>query len=200
MDRYQMCKNDPYLIEGTECLKNRKGITDVSQLEQAEREDTYNNIRYVQKQRSPYSLETMRYIHKTLFSSLYEWAGEIRSVGIWKGATRFCAPERIEKEALKLFFELNQDLFEKGKYWNLIEAADRLSYHYGELNILHPFREGNGRTQRILFEFIAQDIGYSIRWLTDSDQWIKANISAYTTNHVELCDLFKDILEPAWHE
>jgi cell filamentation protein len=132
-----------------------------------------------------------------LFSSLYEWAGEIRRVGIWKGATKFCAPERIEKEAVKLFDALNQDFSEKGRFWNLNKAADRLAYHYGELNILHPFREGNGRTQRVLFEFIAQDIGYSIRWLDDSDQWIGANISAYTTDHTALREIFLDILEPA---
>jgi len=132
-----------------------------------------------------------------LFSSLYEWAGEIRRVGIWKGNTRFCAPERIEKEASKLFDALNRDFAEKSKRWYFSEAADRLAYHYGELNILHPFREGNGRTQRVLFEFIAQDIGYSIRWLEDSDQWIAANISAYTTNHEALREIFLDILEPA---
>lgn len=197
MDRYQMCESDPYLIRGTDCLINRMGITDINELERAERETTYENIRGVQQQSRPYSLSTMMYIHKALFSSLYEWAGEIRRVGIWKGGTTFCAPERIEKEASKLFDALNKDFAEKGKFWNLSEAADRLAYHYGELNILHPFREGNGRTQRVLFEFIAQDIGYSIRWLDDSDQWIAANISAYTIDHAALREIFLDILEPA---
>jgi len=197
MDRYQMCESDPYLIKGTDCLKNRLGITDINELEQAERNATYQSIRSVQDQSGPYTINTMKYIHKMLFSSLYEWAGEIRRVGIWKGATKFCAPERIEKEAVKLFDALNQDFSEKGRFWNLNKAADRLAYHYGELNILHPFREGNGRTQRVLFEFIAQDIGYSIRWLDDSDQWIGANISAYTTDHTALREIFLDILEPA---
>lgn len=139
----------------------------------------------------------MQYIHRTLFSSLYQWAGEIRKVGIWKGETRFCAPERIEVEANKIFEAINLDLQDKREFWSLEDAADRLADHYGELNIIHPFREGNGRTQRILFEFIAQDIGYSIRWKEDSDQWIAANIRAYTTDHEELREIFLDILEPA---
>jgi len=173
------------------------GITDINELERAERKVTRENIGNVQQQHSPYSLSTMMCIHKTLFSSLYEWAGEIRQVGIWKGNTRFCVPELLEQEAAKLFDALNKDFAEKGKFWKPNEAADRLAYHYGELNILHPFREGNGRTQRVLFEFIAQDIDYSIRWLDDSDQWIAANISAYTTDHAALREIFLDILEPA---
>jgi cell filamentation protein len=197
MDRYQICENDPYLIKGTGCLKNRMGITDVNELERAERDITNRSIDSFQEQYGPYSLSTMMYIHKALFSSLYEWAGEIRSVGIWKGNTRFCVPERIEKEASKLFDALNKDFSKEGKFWSLKEAADRLAFHYGELNILHPFREGNGRTQRVLFEIIARDIGYSIRWLNDSDQWIAANISAYTTDHKALREIFLDILEPA---
>lgn len=197
MDRYQLCKDDPYLIKGTDCLKNKMGITDITELEQAERKVTRENIGKVQEQNNPYSLNTMKYIHQTLFLSLYEWAGEIRQVGIWKGDTMFCVPERIEQEASKQFNELNKTFFEKRKYWSLEEAADKLAYYYGELNALHPFREGNGRTQRILFEFIAQDIGYSIRWLDERDQWIAANISAYTTDHKALNGIFLNILEPA---
>lgn len=197
MDRYRMCENDPYLIKGTECLKNKKNIADLNKLEQAEREITRDSIQNIKKQNAPYSINTMMYIHKVIFSTLYDWAGEIRTVGIWKGSTRFCTPERIENEASKLFDLLNKEFLSNTRYWNLEDAADRLAYHYGELNVLHPFREGNGRTQRILFEFIAQDLGYSIRWLDDSDQWIEANISAYTTDHKALYQIFCNMLEPA---
>ncbi|MDR9865903.1 MULTISPECIES: Fic family protein [Pseudomonas] len=196
MDRYQISESDPYLIKGTDCLKNIKDITDINELEVAEREATKLNIALISEQKSPYSLATMKYIHKTLFSSLYQWAGELRLVGIWKGTTRFCAPERIEAEALKIFQAINLDFQNKEKFWSLEDTADRLAYHYGELNIIHPFREGNGRTQRILFEYIAQDAKYSIRWQEDSDQWISANISAYTTDHKALKEIFMDILEP----
>lgn len=80
--------------------------------------------------------------------------------------------------------------------WDTERAADKLAFHYGELNILHPFREGNGRTQRILFEFIADDISQEIIWPDDRDQWISANISAYETNHRLLMDIFLAILKP----
>lgn len=178
------------------------GIININVLEQAERETTDRNSLMIQKQHPPYGLYTMIYIHRMLFSSLYQWAGEIRRVGISKTdtksgmETRFCVPERIEAEASKLFRMLNKD-FSQIKYWSLDEAADKLAYHYGELNILHPFREGNGRTQRILFEFIAEDIGYEIRWPDNRDEWISANVSAYTTDHKALCEIFLDTLEPA---
>lgn len=197
MDRYQRAENDPYLIKGSDCLQNKLGITEIDKLEASERSTTRESIKLIEKQDPPYSLSTMQYIHRTLFSSLYQWAGEIRKVGIWKGETRFCAPERIEVEANKIFEATNIDIQDKREFWSLEDAADRLADHYGELNIIHPFREGNGRTQRILFEFIAQDIGYSIRWKEDSDQWIAANIRAYTTDHNELREIFLDILEPA---
>jgi len=74
MDRYKICENDPYLIKGTGCLTNKKDITDINELEQAERNTTFEYIRYVLKQNAPYSLNTIMYIHKTLFSPLYEWA------------------------------------------------------------------------------------------------------------------------------
>jgi cell filamentation protein len=117
-------------------------------------------------------------------------------VGIRKGDTLFCVPERIEAEASKRFDALNRDFAKKDLSWDITGAASILALHYGELNILHPFREGNGRTQRILFEFIADDIGYAIYWPDDTDQWIAANISAYETDHTLLMDIFLDILMP----
>ncbi|MCX7114081.1 MAG: Fic family protein [Proteobacteria bacterium] len=196
MDRYAMCKDDPYLISGTECLVNILGITDIEELERAEREKTDITSNRIQKQTPPYGLDTMTYIHQTLFCPLYAWAGKVRTVGIWKGNTMFCVPERIEAEASKQFGALNRDFAEKEVFWDITKAADRLAFHYGELNILHPFREGNGRTQRILFEFIADDIGYAIHWPDDRDQWIAANISAYETDHRLLTNIFLDILAP----
>lgn len=196
MDRYNANKNDPYLILGTDCLKNRLGIHNLAELSNAERISTRRSIQNIQKQCGPYSLNTLVYIHTTLFSEIYEWAGEIRTVGIWKGNTQFCVPERIEIEAARLFELLNSDFSVIGKRWSLTEAADKLAFHYGEINMLHPFREGNGRTQRILFEFIAEDIGLSIRWLEDADEWLEANVSAFTTDHNKLREIFLDMLEP----
>ena len=172
------------------------GITDIEELEKAEREVTRKTIDSIQKQGAPYSLNTMAYIHKALFYPLYEWAGQVRTCGIEKGNTWFFVPERIEAEASKRFDALNRDFSDRRIFWDIQKAADRLAVHYGDLNVLHPFREGNGRTQRILFEFIADDIGYAIRWPDDTDQWIAANISAYETDYNLLKNIFLNILEP----
>ena len=104
--------------------------------------------------------------------------------------TRFCTTTRIVPEATKLFQQLNQlDYFT-----NLTRSAliDRLSWLYGELNIVHPFREGNGRAQRILFEHIIVNCGFEISWNTvEQKEWIEANIASVGCNYDPLTAIFE---------
>lgn len=97
-----------------------------------------------------FDLVHLQKIHRRLFSEIYEWAGELREIGITKGKTIFAAPNRIQPEFHKLHKRLiNDDLAKDDK----VTFAKKLAYYLGEINILHPFREGNGRSQR---EFIIQ--------------------------------------------
>ncbi len=69
---------------------------------------------------------------------------------------------------------------------------ERLAHYYCEFNVAHPFREGNGRTQRVLFENLAINAGYAVRWkFIDPAAWIPANIAAYMGNLDRLIHLFK---------
>ncbi|MEG9474983.1 Fic/DOC family protein [Mannheimia indoligenes] len=97
-----------------------------------------------------FDLVHLQKIHHRLFSEIYEWAGELREIGITKGKTVFAAPNRIQPEFHKLHQRLIREEFEK---YNKATFAKKLAYYLGEINILHPFREGNGRSQR---EFIIQ--------------------------------------------
>jgi len=120
---------------------------------------------------------------------LYEWAGIARTIGINKGDTMFCRPEYIQQEADKLFKKLsNANYFQNASLSILIV---KIAEFYGDLNIIHPFREGNGRSQRILFEHIIVNCGYKISWANvNKEEWIKANINSVHCDYSVLKAIF----------
>jgi cell filamentation protein len=138
----------------------------------------------------PYSLSYLQAIHRRLFSDLYDWAGELRTVDISKDDTHFCVTSRIEPEANKLFKVLaDANWFQDLDRTNLINASAEL---FGDLNVVHPFREGNGRAQRILFEHIIVNAGYEISWWpVEPGEWIQANIDAVGCDYAGLVRVFE---------
>ena len=123
------------------------------------------------------SLGALQANHFYLFQDVYDWAGELCTVDISKGATRFASVNRIEAEAEKLFRQLEQEN-------NLIglprgQFVARLAHYYCELNVIHPFRDGNGRAQRLMFEVIGINAGFELRWEPiGRAEWLEANIAA----------------------
>lgn len=166
---------DPYCYENSLTLKNKFNITDDVILQKAEKEISAEASYSIQFKSPPYDLNYLKNIHFKLFSKIYSWAGEIRRIDISKEDTRFCTASRIEPEATKIFKKLaERNFFVELSTKELIEKLAEL---YGNLNIIHPFREGNGRTQRILFEHIAWNCNYNLDWsVAFKDEWIRANI------------------------
>jgi cell filamentation protein len=99
--------NDPACYQGTSVLKNLLNIEDEDLLEEAEREISSISASEIEFSPPPYDLTYLQVIHRTLFADIYTWAGEIRSVDISKGETRFCSVNRIIPEAEKLFSHLS---------------------------------------------------------------------------------------------
>lgn len=83
------------------------------------------------------------------FQDLYDWAGQLRTVDISKGSTRFCNVQRIEPEASKLLAKMAMANYFVGLPRN--QLIESLADFYNELNVIHPFREGNGRVSRLFF-------------------------------------------------
>lgn len=169
---------DGYCYPGSTVLRNRLDIRDEPTLSEAEQQLTAIAAGSIEFNPPPYDLAYLQRIHRALFSDLFDWAGELRSVGMAKQATRFCQPEFMEKEAGKIFANMAAaNWFEGASRTDLIVAvADT----YSDINIIHPFREGNGRAQRILFEHLITNAGFEISWWgIDKDEWINANIAAY---------------------
>lgn len=138
---------DPYLDPATGLLRNRLGITDPAELARAEAELTA--LRLVELRRTPvpggYDLEHLRGFHRFIFGDVYDWAGEPRTVSIGKGHL-FCLPQHIDSFAADIFGRLAGWRYLRGLERD--EFLDRLAELLADINALHPFREGNGRTQR----------------------------------------------------
>lgn len=181
---------DPYCYPGSTTLKNRLGLLDDGLLSQAERDLSSIAANEIDFSPPPYALSTLQHIHRRLFADLYDWAGELRSVDISKGFTRFCNIQRMVPEAEKLFAGLRQaQWFENHQRADLVKSVAQM---FGDLNVIHPFREGNGRAQRILFEHIIINTGHEISWwAAESDEWVRANIDAVTCNYGALESIFE---------
>lgn len=174
---------DPYCYPGTRTLRNRLEILDDTLLNQAEREVSESAAAHeIEYCPPPYNLAAPQKIHQQLFDEVYDWAGHVRNIDISKDDTRFCTVSRIEPEAAKLFEALAQRNWLTGlEREDLIKVVAEL---YGDLNMVHPFKEGNGRAQRILFEHIIVNAGYAISWWgVQPDEWKTANIDAAWCNY-----------------
>lgn len=180
---------DPYCYPGTSVLKNRFDLRNDEDLREVELYISAKASEQLEFQSPPYSLDNLKAIHRTLFSDLYSWAGKIRTVKISKGDTQFCVPEHIEPEASKIFaFMASANWFESRSRTALINS---IAESYGNLNVVHPFREGNGRAQRILFEWLIVNTGYEINWwAVERDEWIEANITSYYGDDSRLKEVF----------
>lgn len=182
---------DVYCYRNSNVLINLLGITDIDALNAAEVE--FTQFRLSQMEQPVFtdlSLSTLKNIHFYLFQDIYDWAGEVRTVDIAKGQTRFATCGRIEPEAEKMFRNLHQEDFLKALPRSVF--IERLAYYFSELNVIHPFREGNGRAQRVLFELLAINAGFTLRWAPiDPVRWIPANIAAYNCQLGPLISLFE---------
>ena len=138
-------------------LENKLGITDSAEL--ARIEEKISKQKAVEMFESGYleSLEAGTYaslamIHKYLFDEIYDFAGEIRKVNISKVNFRF-APLMYLDAALQSIDKMLQSTF------------DEIVEKYVEMNVAHPFREGNGRSTRIWLDLmLKKEIGYVVDW------------------------------------
>lgn len=194
VDKYGV-GSDPGCYTNSETLTNLLDIQDSALLEEAERELSELAASEIDFSPPPYDFHYLQYLHGQLFHDIYSWAGQPRQIDISKGTTRFCTFSRITPEANKLFSLLAQNnWFEDLDYDELIAAVAEL---YGELNVIHPFREGNGRAQRVLFEHIIVNCGYQIGWSgIETDEWVNACIAGYLGDNTFLEAIFRRCIGP----
>lgn len=165
---------DPYLYPTLDVLRNRLGIRQAQRLEQTAWEFTSLRAATIPLGPRGRGLPHLCAIHRQLYQDLFDWAGKLREIDIYQGDTPFCHFAWIEKEGNALMRKLEEEdsLCEQPRE----TFVERLSWYYGEINVLHPFRLGNGLTQRIFFEQLAIHAGYLLDWRgIDPDAWSQAN-------------------------
>ena len=163
----------------TTVLVNKLGIRSQDALDDLERVVTGIHTVEIVKEQSeePLSFAFYRNLHKRLFGDLYEWAGELRKVDMSKQGTSFCRVENLEEigNAIFQWLRKHKELRGMKRERFVKELADL----YHRINMLHPFREGNGRTQRLFFTLLIRRAGYEIDFAaTDTDALMIATVYA----------------------
>ncbi len=141
---------DPYGDPVTGVLRNKLGLSTTGELEAAEREITHAALIFLKESpvKPSYDLGHLCAIHRTIFGDICDWAGQLRTVAIAKGSW-FRLPQYIESSAAEIFRALHRERLLHGLPRDAF--TERLTYYLGEINAVHPFREGNGRAQRAFF-------------------------------------------------
>jgi cell filamentation protein len=149
---------DPYCYPGTTILKNKLGLKSQRELDAFESEMSFErSTEPLPAGRLSYS--HYRAIHRHLFQDVYAWAGKVRTVRISKGESTFCYPD-IDQEMAKLFRALRWAGYLRGTSPQVF--ANQAAHFLAELNAIHPFREGNGRTQLTFLTLLAERAGYPL--------------------------------------
>jgi cell filamentation protein len=150
---------DPYCYKGTSVLHNRLGLRDQEALDAFEAEAT------AQRFSEPlpigrFGVAHYRAVPRHLFGDVFPWAGRFRRLRIAKGGSMFCYPEHIASEMARIFGELKDKAWLRGL--SVDAFAQEAAHFLAELNAIHPFRDGNGRTQLAFVTLLAFAAGYQV--------------------------------------
>jgi cell filamentation protein len=157
---------DPYLYPGENVLRNELDIHDNAELEAIEYQLTWARRKELEQESLPvrFDFDYLCHIHFVLFQDIYSWAGQPRTVAITKGSSVFYRGESFSEPADYTFSKLY-----KGSLLNQSNASEDqivtdLAELLSDLNYMHPFREGNGRTQRVFLDRVMSVQGRVLSW------------------------------------
>jgi cell filamentation protein len=169
--------DDPYADPGSGILRNKLGLADTTRLDAAERAlVTQRAAEGIPTGR--FDLAHLRAIHRHLFQDVYDWAGEVRSVEIAKGGQQFQFRRYIETGMADIHRRLAGRNFLRDLSGPEFTAA--AAEIMGDVNYVHPFREGNGRTQLFYLEQLAAQAGHPIALTRiDPPRWLEASRAAH---------------------
>lgn len=153
-----------YCYPGTDILINKEGIRRSKALARYEADISVIRIMELEKQpiRGRFGVTHLKNIRRYIFQDVYPFAGKFRQEDIWKGETFFCRIEFIQDNLIQLFNELNHENHLKGL--NEEEFVNRAVHYMSVINLIHPFREGNGRAIREFIRCIAVNAGFDMDW------------------------------------
>jgi cell filamentation protein len=176
--------SDPYTYPGTDVLRNILDIRDPQQLAAFEANATA--ARLIELDAAPlvgqFDVAHLKAIHRHIFQDVYPWAGEFRTVNISKGGHLFGAAAFAERTLEELLRKLSGECHLKGIAPR--DFATRAGYYMGEINAIHPFRDGNGRAQREFIRELGAQAGFVIDWSgVTREQMVEASFESFNTGH-----------------
>lgn len=192
MSRYDAF--DAYVYPDTAVLRNKADIREQAALEAFEADACA--VRMLELIDNPiqgvFDLKHLCAIHRYLFQDVYDWAGEIRTVDISRGASRFANFGLIEGYLGQQLNGLAKENFLKDTTPDGFVAG--LAHYMSEINAAHPFREGNGRVQRLFCSQLADQAGYFIDFekVTQARMY-EVMIASFNGNEKPLADLLNEI-------
>ena len=176
---YSITSTDAGCYPNTTVLVNKLGLQTQEALDEAERiAVTLRSVEVEKAETSePFTFEFYCKLHEHLFSDIYEWAGTLRTIDLSKKGTNFYSADHLKELGTALFTRLQENREFHGLPKE--EYAREIAEFYHDLNMLHPFREGNGRTQRLFFTLLLRRAGYLIDFSQfDRDELMMATIYA----------------------
>ena len=178
MEVYE-ARNSIYCYEGTNVLINNFNIHDNKKLQEVERKIVLAKLFELRKNKQigQFDKKHLVSIHKFLFEDIYPFAGKFRTENIAKGYFSFAEWEYIESELDNLLNKLKEKKFLKDE--NFDDFVNDICYFMSELNVLHPFREGNGRAIREFIRELAYVNGYLLDFSdVDADDILQASMKS----------------------
>lgn len=160
-DLYE-ARNSIYCYKNSNILKNNLNIKDNKLLENFERKLVIAKLYDLRQNNKIGNFDIQHFvnIHKYLFEDIYPFAGRFRTENIAKGNFSFAEWEFIEDELQKLLLKLKEENYLLNLSKKIL--SNKLAFYMSELNVLHPFREGNGRTIREFIRQLAFKNGYAL--------------------------------------
>jgi cell filamentation protein len=184
--------SDPYVYPETGVLRNKLGLGDAKKLDYHEREIVTMRAR----QGIPtgeFDLRHLRTIHRHLFQDIYEWAGEIRTVEISKGESQFQFRQYIETGMADVHRRIVKATFLRGLQQPAF--ATEAARIIGDVNYVHPFREGNGRSQLYYLQQLSEQAGHPLDLTRiDAAGWLEASKEAHRGRYDRMGQVIADAL------
>jgi cell filamentation protein len=183
---------DPYCYPGTQVLKNIPDLREQAALAE------FEAISFAQRAEEPLpdgrlSVTHFLAVHRHLFQDVYRWAGKPRTIRIAKGGNPFCYPENIRSELRNLFNWLRAQHYLRGR--DADSFAVGLTHFLAELNAVHAFREGNGRTQLAFAALVAAHAEHPLHFdQLEPIAFLDAMIASFAGNEAPLAAELRSLI------
>lgn len=180
-------------------LKNKLGITNEDILSNLEAELTSIKLAnfLINPIKGNLDFDHYKKIHKEIFEDLFAFAGRTRTVSMSKGTTAFCLWMYIDEQCDKIFKQIKNELFQERRFIKIEkeEFIGLIAKYMTELNVIHPFREGNGRTLREYFRLLCLKCGYELHYAKcTKEEILEADITSFQGNEKLLLNLLNKIV------